>query len=581
MFRTIRRIINWTGHYKKRLYIGFIYSFLISVCSAIPIVIAAYSLNRILMDEQGKEALTHEFVLQAFILIVVFILLKFFFSYLRAKSQESIGHEVTFNERIRIGEVLKRVPLGFFAKNSTGDLTAMQTSELSTLELMSMKMIDAVVNGYIFVFATISSLMIFSIPIALLCIAGVLLSGVFLYILNKFSSKSIDKVHRSQEEMAGAVIEYIRGMGVVKSFGKKGASFNVIKKVFRDNKSINIKVNRNFALMNCLHLMALHGAAAGIIWMASSFTLQGQMEIFHMVMMLMFSFSIFAKVEGINDAAHILGTIDDVLDHFEEFRDVDYIDKDGIDVKLKGFNIEFDDVSFSYDNQKVIKNVSFKIPTGSKTAIIGPSGSGKTTLCNLIARFYNVDSGEIRVGGRDVKEFTCDSLLTNISMVFQKVYLFHDTIENNIRFGKPDASMEEIKKAAKLARCHHFISNLENGYHTFVGEGGSSLSGGEKQRISIARAILKNAPIIILDEATSSIDPENEGYIQSAIAELTKGKTVIIIAHRLTTVKNADQIIVLDKGELSQRGSHETLIKEEGIYRQFLKIRREVEGWSL
>ena len=212
---------------------------------------------------------------------------------------------------------------------------------------------------------------------------------------------------------------------------------------------------------------------------------------------------------------------------------------------------------------------------------MGPSGSGKTTLVNLLARFYDVGSGSIRVGGHDVKEFTCDSLLKNISMVFQNVYLFNDTIRRNICFGRPGATEEEMIAAAKKARCHDFIMSLPQGYDTPVGEGGGSLSGGEKQRISIARAMLKNAPIIILDEATASIDPENEHLIQQALTELTRGKTVITIAHRLATVEQADRILVIEDGRLVQSGTHEELLKQEGLYRRFVETRRKAEGWSM
>lgn len=229
----------------------------------------------------------------------------------------------------------------------------------------------------------------------------------------------------------------------------------------------------------------------------------------------------------------------------------------------------------------MLKDVSFIIPEKTSTAIVGPSGSGKTTICNLIARFYDVQAGSIRVGGHDVREFTCDSLLKNISMVFQNVYLFHDTIRNNIRFGRPDATEEEVIAAAKAARCHDFIVSLPQGYDTVVGEGGGTLSGGEKQRISIARAILKNAPIIILDEATASVDPENEHLIQEAISELTHGKTIITIAHRLATIENADQILVIDGGTVAQRGTHKELLGQEGTYREFVRIREQAEGWQI
>ena len=238
-------------------------------------------------------------------------------------------------------------------------------------------------------------------------------------------------------------------------------------------------------------------------------------------------------------------------------------------------------MGFGYDSRQVLKDVSFSIPQKTSTAIVGPSGSGKTTIVNLLARFYDVNEGSIRVGGHDVREFTCDSLLSNLSMVFQNVYLFHDTIRANICFGRPDTSEAEMVEAAQKARCHEFIMQLPNGYDTVLGEGGGTLSGGEKQRISIARAILKNAPIIILDEATASIDPENEHLIQQALSELTRGKTVITIAHRLATIEQADQILVVEDGQIVQRGTHAQLIGEDGLYRRFMEARRRAEGWSI
>lgn len=282
-----------------------------------------------------------------------------------------------------------------------------------------------------------------------------------------------------------------------------------------------------------------------------------------------------------NNAAHVLEVIDTTLNKLDGIEHADMIDKDGKDISLHNTDITFHDVTFSYDKVPVLRNISFFIPQGSTTAIVGPSGSGKTTICNLIARFYDVDSGEVTVGGEDVRNMTCDSLLRNISMVFQKVYLFHDTIENNIRFGNPGATKEEIIEAAKKARCHDFITALPDGYETVIGEGGSTLSGGEKQRISIARAILKNAKIVILDEATASIDPENEHLIQQAISELTIGKTVIVIAHRLATIEHADQILVVDKGQVVQKGTHQQLVQQEGLYRRFITIREQAEGWSI
>ena len=234
------------------------------------------------------------------------------------------------------------------------------------------------------------------------------------------------------------------------------------------------------------------------------------------------------------------------------------------------FDVALSHVSFGYGGREVLHDVSFTAPQGTTTAIVGPSGSGKSTICNLVARFYDVNAGSVSVGGHDVREFTCESLLRNISMVFQTVYLFHDTVENNIKFGCPDATHEQVVAAAKAA-C----------YDTVIGEGGSTLSGGEKQRISIARAMLKNAPIVILDEATASVDPENEHLIQQALSALTKGKTILTIAHRLATIQSADQILVVEDGRIVQRGTHDELMAQGGLYRRFIEIREQAEGWRL
>ena len=298
-------------------------------------------------------------------------------------------------------------------------------------------------------------------------------------------------------------------------------------------------------------------------------------------MFIFFSFSIFASLEPISDSAHTLGVIDDAMDQLGALRGENLIDADGKDIRLSHYDITFDHVDFGYDSRQVLQDVSFSIPEKTSTAIVGPSGSGKTTICSLLARFYDPQRGAIRVGGHDLREFTCDSLLSNISMVFQNVYLFHDTIRANILFGKPDATEEEMIKAAKKARCHDFIMALPDGYDTVVGEGGGTLSGGEKQRISIARAILKNAPIIILDEATASIDPENEHLIQQAISELTRGKTIITIAHRLATIQNADQILVVADGRIAEHGTHAELVQQDGLYRRFTAIREQAEGWRI
>lgn len=581
MFKTIQHIIKWTGYRKSRLYWGFLWSFLQTLFTAMPVMGAAYALELMLEDQRGEIVLTPIWALGFLIFMIVMILGRFLFSYLKATFQESIAHEKTAEERIRIGDILKRVSLGFFDKNNTGELAGAVTTDLSVLEMYAMKMTDTVVGGYISALTMILCLAFFFGQIALIAIAGILGSAFFLRLLSKRSHINAVTHQEAQNELIAATLEYIRGIAVVKAYGQEGVSVEGMKQACREHRRINVKIELDYIPCNCLHQFCLKLASVAIVAVAALLTAQGAMEVPVFLMFAVFSFMLFTQVEQINNAAHTMELIDSTFEKLDKIEKAQFIDVDGSDQKLDSREIIFKDVTFGYDSRPILKDVSFVIPEKSTTAIVGPSGSGKTTICSLIARFYDVDSGSITIGGQDIKTLTCDSLLSNISMVFQDVYLFHDTILNNIRFGKPDASLEEITEAAREARCHEFITALPDGYNTMVGEGGSSLSGGEKQRISIARAILKDAPIVILDEATASVDPENEHFIQEAISSLTKGKTIIVIAHRLATIEHADQIMVVDGGRISQCGTHAQLMQEAGIYRQFVEIREAAESWRI
>ena len=581
MFKSMKRIIRWAGKYKGRLYLGSVFSFFSSLTTAIPTTAAAYALDKSIQAYWTGTAISISLVWQMLGIIIGSIILNFLFSYLRAVLQESIGYEVAAGQRIHLGDVLKRVPLGYFSKNSVGDILAGVTTELSTLELQGMKMVDVIINGYAKFIAIVLCMIFFSPAAAIISIVGVALSALALQGISKHSEKTASATHKAMEDMSGATIEYIRGLPIVKSFGQEGASIESFRNASKELKGIHVKVEKGFTPFNCLHLFALKLASMGIVFICAWQALQGQMSMPFFLMFVLFSFVIFGSVENINDAAHMLGIIDSAMNKLESLENAKYIDQDGRDIKPASFDIEFQNVSFGYDKRVVLHDLNFKIPQNTTTAIVGPSGSGKSTLCNLIARFYDVNSGTITLGGTNIRQFTCDSLLKNISMVFQNVYLFRDTIKNNIKFGSPDATDEQIVAAAKAARCHDFIMALPDGYNTIIGEGGSSLSGGEKQRISIARAVLKNAPIVILDEATASIDPENEHLIQEAISELTHGKTIITIAHRLATIENADQILVINGGTIAQMGTHKELLKQEGIYKEFIRIREQAEGWSI
>lgn len=581
MFKTMKRIIRWAGRYKKRLYLGSVCSFFSSLATAIPTMVAAYALDKAIQAYWTNTAIEPALIWQTLWIIVGSIALNFLLSYARAVLQESIGTEVAAGQRIHLGDVLKRVPLGYFSQNSVGDILAGVTTELSVLELQGMKMVDAVINGYAKFIATVLCLIFFSPAAAAISVIGVVFSALALHGISRHSEKTAVVAHEAVENMSGAAIEYIRGLSIVKSFGQEGASTQSFRSANKALKDIRIGIEKGFTPFNCLHLFALKLASMGIVFICAWQAAQGQMSMAFFLMFVLFSFVMFGSVENINDAAHLLGVIDSAMDKLEALENAEYIDQDGTDIKPTSYDIEFKDVSFGYDDRMVLHDLNFTIPQNATTAIVGPSGGGKTTLCNLIARFYDVNSGTITLGGTDIRIFTCDSLLRNISMVFQNVYLFRDTIKNNIKFGSPDAADEQIIAAAKAARCHDFIMALPDGYDTVIGEGGSSLSGGEKQRISIARAMLKDAPIVILDEATASIDPENEHLIQEAISALTHGKTIVTIAHRLATIENVDQILVIDGGTVAQRGTHKELLEQEGTYKTFIKIREQAEGWRI
>jgi len=575
MFKSIQRIIRWCGELKGRLYAGFAVSLFSTWFSAAPVMIAAYTIGLLIDEARGGPEFDENWVWLSLALIVVFVFLRFVFDYLRAKFQESISYELAARDRLAVGSILKRVSLGYFQKVSTGEILNAVTTGLNTLENMGIRMIDTMVGGYLNCLCIFLCLAVFNPLVSLIAVAGVALSFLFLLGISHYSVKNAPAAAAADRDMATAAVEYARGLSVVKSFGQGGAALASMKKACGDSKRVRLKIECGFIPNNCGHLLALRLASAALVLSSAYLGMSGQMPLSVMLMFCLFSFTIFGGVEPIADTAHILGVIDEAMDQLDRLKTEEYIDEAGKDIRLKSFDIGFHDVSFGYDSRKVLERVSFTIPQNTMTAIVGPSGGGKTTVCNLLARFYDVWSGSVTIGGRDVRGFTCDSLLSNISMVFQNVYLFHDTIRKNICFGKPDATEEEMVEAAKAACCHEFISALPDGYDTVVGEGGSTLSGGEKQRVSIARAILKNAPVVILDEATASVDPENEHLIQQAISSLTRGKTIIVIAHRLSTISNADEIIVIGDEGIEERGTHQELIEKNGIYAKYYNMQFE------
>ena len=449
MFRTVKRIIDWCGEFKGKLYLGFVMTFFSHIFAAMPLALAAYTVGMFIESQQNGDSFDTSWIPKVIVIQIVLVFLRFLFDYFRARLQEPISYQLTARDRLAIGDALKRVSLGYFQSVSTGNILNSITTGLSTLENMGIRMIDNFVGGYLNFIVIFIGLAACSPVTALIALAAAALSLCFMLVISHYSRINSPVEAQANRDMIGAVLEYARGLAVVKSFGKSGASMDSITKAVRDSKNIHLKIEWGYVPGNALHLLALKCGSAGLALAAATQCLRGEMDFSLMLMFVFFSFSIFASLEPISDSAHTLGVIDDAMDQLDALRSENFIDADGRDITLDHYDITFSGVNFGYDSRQVLKDVSFSIPEKTATAIVGPSGSGKTTICSLLARFYDPQSGSITVGGHDLREFTCDSLLSNISMVFQNVYLFNDTIRANILFGKPGATETEMIEAAK------------------------------------------------------------------------------------------------------------------------------------
>ena len=501
--------------------------------------------------------------------------------YLAHNSEGHANYRMCGEKRIHIGERMKYMPMGYFNAQSLGSLTAAATSTMSDLESMSFAVIARTVVGMIRTAVFSLAIMCFDWRIGLVFFVGMLL---FLWVNSRLLKKSRELSPgrlTAQTKLVDAVLEYIQGMSVVRAFHGDKAAKQTLNNTIKETENQNFKLERKRIPYNVLEQVVLRVTSVLAILISIWLFLQGDMSLFSCLMMVVSAFLVYSELESAGEMFFMLPMIDASIDRVEEIDRAPRMDEGGSVQVPKSHDISFDHVDFSYGDRKIIDDVSFTIPEGTTTAIVGPSGSGKTTLTSLMARFWDVKKGSVKLGGIDVKDYSLDSLMSNFSMVFQNVYLFNDSIENNIKFGKPEASHEEVVAAAKAARCHNFIMALPDGYDTVIGEGGATISGGERQRLSIARAMLKDAPVVILDEATANVDPENEAELQAAIEALTGGKTIIMIAHRLKTVRHANQILVVDHGRIVQHGTHDQLIQQKGIYADFILNRKAAIDWKI
>jgi len=575
MIKTLSKIYQFSGKMQGTMKKAILFSVLHSLFDMM-------SFGALAMVFSGlTDGFTTSMIWMIFGITLASMLLKIYCSYISDFGKVQIGYFMCAEKRIHIGDRMKYMPMGYFNDHNLGNLTSVVTTTMGDIENNASMVLTNTLGGYIH--AAIITIVMLCIDwrIGLTILCGILLFTWCIGRLQKKSETVSPQRQQAQETLVSNVLEYVQGMLIVKSFNLGQNSNSKMRQAILDSKDKNLKLERTFVPYNMLQQIILYGTSILVIVEGLYFYLNGTMALSICLLMTVASFMLFSQLQSAGNTSSLLRLLDVSIDKVNEIDNTPVMDEHGKPINPPNYNIVFDDVSFSYGEHKILDHVSLSIPEKTVTAIVGPSGAGKSTLCNLIARFWDVDDGKITIGGIDVRDYTLDSLLTNISEVFQKVYLFADTIENNIKFGNPAASHNEVVKAAQKACCHDFIMSLPDGYDTVIGEGGATLSGGEKQRISIARAILKDAPIIILDEATSSVDPENENLLMGAISELTKNKTVIMIAHRLKTVRNADQIFVLSGGHIVQTGKHEDLIRQPGIYADFIGIRKKAIGWKL
>ena len=495
--------------------------------------------------------------------------------------QTHAGYFMAADRRISIADRMKSVPMGYFNANSLGQLSGVCTTVVSTIETMVPMVLVNILGGLITTAVFTIVILIFDWRIGLIALAGILIYLAVVSAMEKKSAAIADDTQKSQTTLIEAVLENIQGMSVVKSFNLAGKGDKKLQDALEYNRRSNLQVETVMTPYTAAQEAVLQIASVAMMLAAVAFWIGGTMTLANALMVLVVSFLVFSQVKLFGMGVSMLRLAGAAIDRTLETEQMPQMDENGKTVTPKTYDIVFDHVSFSYEEKPILRDISVTLPNQTTTAIVGPSGSGKTTFCNLIARFWDVDSGSVKIGGTDVRDYTLESLMDQISMVFQNVYLFADTIENNIKFGCPNATHEQVVEAAKKACCDDFIEALPDGYNTVIGEGGASLSGGEKQRISIARAMLKDAPIIILDEATANVDPENEDRLQKAIEALTRNKTILMIAHRLKTVRSADQILVLDGGKIVQQGKHAELITQPGIYADFVGGKQETAGWKL
>ncbi|MBR1597734.1 MAG: ABC transporter ATP-binding protein [Lachnospiraceae bacterium] len=577
MLKILQKFFEFSGKENKKKFIASIILGIVKALFQAVRLPAIYVVVKGMVDGD----FTKETIWTAFGIVVGGIIVQILVTSKSSMLQTEAGYTACADKRMEIASHLRYLPMGYFNNNSLGYITSVTTNTMESLADVATRVVMMTLQGLLEAALINIFLYVFDVRIGLIATAGIVIFFLVNRIVQKRSNAMAPKKTEADTALVEQVLEFVQGISEAKNYNMTVESNEKLDTSIDDASKICTDMELAFVPLLGIQTWLMKMTGVFMCMMSVKLYFDGNMDLATCIVMLIASFMVFAALESAGSYSSLLRIVDISVDKANEILSVPEMNIEGDNVSPATRNIAMENVDFAYDKRKVVDNVSLSIPEKSSAAFVGPSGGGKTTLCHLIARFWDVESGEVKLDGRNVKEYSMDSLMENFSFVFQNVYLFHDTIANNIRFGNPSASMEQVMEAAKKACCDEFIKALPDGYDTVIGEGGASLSGGEKQRISIARAIMKDSPIIVLDEATANVDPENEKDLMEAIDALTKEKTVLMIAHRLKTVRNADCIYVVEKGHIVQQGTHEELIKQEGIYKNFVSERKQAVSWRI
>ena len=572
MLKILHRIVCMTGKYSSRIRASYLTSFIKGIMMKAPLIFSFFAISLFMKGQMNEKI-----CLYLGIGLVICIAVEAVFEHITNVLQSATGYEVFADMRMRLGDHLRKLPMGYFTEGNMGKISTVLCTDMVFIEECCMGVLSELVTFMIS--QGLMTLMMFVMDIRLGVAACVVIIAFFIVgnCMMKTTLAHSKTKQEGSESLTEEVLAFAEGIGIIKSFNMLGEKSKSLSAEFDKSCRESIDFEKSYGpWARALYLTYGIGtsfmlAVAGLLYA------KGEMASDNMVGMVLFLFDLFISIESYYGQITRLTVTAASLDRIEEVFEAEEL-HDFADIALSkdaGGNdslVEYSDVSFGYTGKNVLNHISFTMKKGEMTALVGPSGGGKSTIASLLARFWDIKEGTIKVDGKDIKNVSLGSLMDKISMVFQRVYLFKDTIYNNIIIGRPDATREEVIEAAKKARCYDFIMSFPEGFDTVIGEGGASLSGGEKQRLSIARCILKDSPIVILDEATASVDADNERAIQEAISELCKNKTLLVIAHRLKTIKDADQILVISDGKIIERGNHEKLMEKDGVYAHMVSV---------